>query len=231
MNVPSASSQDIFDVRKIRRLVELMKEHDLSEIDLQQGEVRIQLRRAGAAAPAGDRPRRGGAGRGRRAAPARRRRSPTRPRPPEAKAGGIAVIKSPMVGTFYAAADPDSPAVRQGRRPRRAGNDRLHRRGHEGLQPDPGGGRRPDHRRAGRERRAGGVRAAPVQGRYAGVAVFKRILVANRGEIALRDLSRLPRAGHRDRGHLQRGRPRRRLPGPGRRGLSASARPRPPTAI
>ena len=45
MNVPAASGQDIFDVRKIRRLVELMKEHDLSEIDLQQGEVRIQLRR------------------------------------------------------------------------------------------------------------------------------------------------------------------------------------------
>ena len=27
----------------------------------------------------------------------------------EPKAGGIAVIKSPMVGTFYAAPDPDSP--------------------------------------------------------------------------------------------------------------------------
>ncbi len=43
MTLPSA--QDVFDVRKIRRLVELMKEHDLSEIDLQQGDVRIQLRR------------------------------------------------------------------------------------------------------------------------------------------------------------------------------------------
>ena len=31
------SNQDIFDVRRIRRLVELMKEHDLSEIDLRQG--------------------------------------------------------------------------------------------------------------------------------------------------------------------------------------------------
>ena len=51
MNVSSTSSQDIFDVRKIRRLVELMKEHDLSEIDLQQGEVRIQLRRGGAGVP------------------------------------------------------------------------------------------------------------------------------------------------------------------------------------
>ena len=53
-------NQDIFDVRKIRRLVELMKEHDLSEIDLQQGEVRIQLRRAATAAAAGGRRRAGG---------------------------------------------------------------------------------------------------------------------------------------------------------------------------
>ena len=41
--------------------------------------------------------------------------------------------------------------------------------------------------------------------------MFKRILVANRGEIALRDHSRLPRDGHRNRRHLQRGRPRRRI--------------------
>ena len=108
MNASSASNQDIFDVRKIRRLVELMKEHDLSEIDLQQGEVRIQLRRAGTAAQPAMVPSpvqsRAAAGR-----PVRRRRSPTLRRPAEGKAGGIAVIKSPMVGTFYAAPDPDSP--------------------------------------------------------------------------------------------------------------------------
>ena len=48
-----SSNQDIFDVRKIRRLVELMKDHDLSEIDLRQGETRIQLRRAGGPAAVG----------------------------------------------------------------------------------------------------------------------------------------------------------------------------------
>jgi acetyl-CoA carboxylase biotin carboxyl carrier protein len=111
MNASSASNQDIFDVRKIRRLVELMKEHDLSEIDLQQGEVRIQLRRACGvaqpmvvAAPATI------------AAPALAHLpvGPPAPEsavapPVEGKAAGIAVIKSPMVGTFYAAPDPDSP--------------------------------------------------------------------------------------------------------------------------
>jgi acetyl-CoA carboxylase biotin carboxyl carrier protein len=109
MNVSSTSSPDIFDVRKIRRLVELMKEHDLSEMDIQQGELRIQLRRAGATVqpangplpvqylppapvPAGP--------------PAPESDAPVSA---EGKAGGILLIKSPMVGTFYAAPDPDSP--------------------------------------------------------------------------------------------------------------------------
>jgi acetyl-CoA carboxylase biotin carboxyl carrier protein len=108
MNAPSVSSQDIFDVRKIRRLVELMKEHDLSEIDLQQGELRIQLRRPSAtavpmvaAAPV----------------PQRQVALPPGPPAPESetppatpKETHLAVIKSPMVGTFYAASDPDSPS-------------------------------------------------------------------------------------------------------------------------
>jgi acetyl-CoA carboxylase biotin carboxyl carrier protein len=110
MNASASSNQDIFDVRKIRRLVELMKEHDLSEVDLQQGEVRIQLRRAGmtgvvvggtpgivpaalapAAVPAA-------------AAPAA---APTA----ESKEleAGATIIKSPMVGTFYISPDPESP--------------------------------------------------------------------------------------------------------------------------
>jgi acetyl-CoA carboxylase biotin carboxyl carrier protein len=107
MNAPAAPSQDIIDVRKIRRLVNLMKEHDLAEIDLQQGEVRIRLRRGPigsptvasappivtvtAPAPAGR--------------PAAESVVPTA----EAADKGVTVVKSPMVGTFYAAPDPDSP--------------------------------------------------------------------------------------------------------------------------
>ena len=106
MNAPSPSGQDIFDVRKIRRLVELMKEHDLSEIDLQQGEVRVQLRRAGAVVQPTI-----------IAAPVAQALPPVvgPPAPEsavpiaEAAAKGTTVIKSPMVGTFYSAPDPDSP--------------------------------------------------------------------------------------------------------------------------
>ena len=104
----ASSKQDIFDVRKIRRLVELMKEHDLGEIDLQQGEVRIQLRRAGVATTVACGPSAATV-----AAPA-----PAGPPAPESAgpsaaeektSGNFIVIKSPMVGTFYTAPDPDSP--------------------------------------------------------------------------------------------------------------------------
>jgi acetyl-CoA carboxylase biotin carboxyl carrier protein len=89
----SSSNQDIFDVRKIRRLVELMNEHELAEMDLRQGDMRIQLRRATEPARAAS--------------------------PPAAEnvetEEHIALIKSPMVGTFYSASDPDSgPYVKVG---------------------------------------------------------------------------------------------------------------------
>ena len=99
------SGQDIFDVRKIRRLVELMKEYDLSQMDLRQG---------GPADPTAARVRAGGGGRS--AAGGRRCCGGCRPRnrlaaSPAAPAedAKIALIRSPMVGTFYAASDPESP--------------------------------------------------------------------------------------------------------------------------
>lgn len=99
---------DIFDVKKVRQLIELMKEHDLNELDLRQADNRVRIRRGGevvtysapavAAAPAPS------------AAPA---------------AAGVAsaadsrmlLIKSPMVGTFYKASGPDAlPFVKVGDR-------------------------------------------------------------------------------------------------------------------
>ena len=100
---------DIFDVKKVRRLIELMKEHDLSELDLKQADNRVRIRRGGEvvaySAPA---------------APAARPAVSG----PAAAAGGepaaadrTVVIKSPMVGTFYKASGPDSaPFVKVGDR-------------------------------------------------------------------------------------------------------------------
>lgn len=97
---------DIFDVKRVRRLVELMKEHDLSELDLKDGEQRVRLRRG--AEPMVSYPM--------SYAPAPSAAAPT---PSAAPAGGGAasapavetgvVIKSPMVGTFYLSANPESP--------------------------------------------------------------------------------------------------------------------------
>ena len=114
MNAPATPNQDIFDVRKIRRLVELMKEHDLCEIDLQQGDVRIQLRRGSVAAAtaAGVGPVVSVAGPVSAGPPAPESIAPALA---DAAAKGIVLIKSPMVGTFYAAPDPDSqPFVKVG---------------------------------------------------------------------------------------------------------------------
>jgi len=100
----AALSQDIFDVRRVRRLVELMKEHDLSEIDIREGQTRIRLRRGAieplvtvaAPPPASGYP----------AAPAP---PAVAPEPAKTEETHVALIKSPIVGTFYSAANPESP--------------------------------------------------------------------------------------------------------------------------
>jgi acetyl-CoA carboxylase biotin carboxyl carrier protein len=99
-SVPNAG--EVFDVRRIRRLVELMKEHDLAEIDLREGPMRIRLRRAGETVVTSLEPRPVAA------APSA---APAKPAPAPAPAAEekLAVIKSPMVGTFYSASSPESP--------------------------------------------------------------------------------------------------------------------------
>ena len=42
--------KDVFDVERIRQIIELMEQHELCEVDLQQGDEKIKLYR-GSAAP------------------------------------------------------------------------------------------------------------------------------------------------------------------------------------
>jgi acetyl-CoA carboxylase biotin carboxyl carrier protein len=90
----------VFEVTKIRELIELMQEHELSEVDLRQADQRIRLRRGGeqpvttfspmpAAAPVA-------------AAPASAGDTPPADDP------NIVYIKSPTIGTFYSRPKPDS---------------------------------------------------------------------------------------------------------------------------
>ena len=102
MSNPGPGAGDIFDVKKVRLLVEMMKEHDLAEIDLRQGDQRVRIRRGGEPVVT-------------TAAPVPSYAAPTsvpsaEPRgsnPPPSS--DLAVIKSPMVGTFYVASSPDMP--------------------------------------------------------------------------------------------------------------------------
>ena len=96
---------DVFDVRKVRKFIELMNEHDLAEIDLRQGDQRIRLRRGPEMVTM--------------APPA----MPTVGAATSAsatsseKAGGgapvddskVLLVRSPMIGTFYASPNPESP--------------------------------------------------------------------------------------------------------------------------
>jgi acetyl-CoA carboxylase biotin carboxyl carrier protein len=107
MSESEPQESTVFEIERIRRLVELMKEHDLSEVDLRESRQRIRICRGPKEAP-------------RAAAP------PPSPAPPttSAPAAGspppgasqaadgphIAVIKSPMVGTFYSRPNPKAEA-------------------------------------------------------------------------------------------------------------------------
>ncbi len=95
----SQPSIDVFDVRKVRKLINLMKEHDLTEIDLKQADSAVRIKRGGevvsysapvAAVPAPAAPVQAAA-------------------PAESADSHMVEIKSPMVGTFYQASSPDTP--------------------------------------------------------------------------------------------------------------------------
>src|SRR5690242_11479601 len=90
------TSPDPFDVRTIRHLVNLMTRHDLSEIDLRQGEHRIRLRRGPRSRSAPPLPNAAAA----HEPPAPLPQSAATPAP--APASNLVDIKSPTVGTFYA---------------------------------------------------------------------------------------------------------------------------------
>ncbi|WP_415900328.1 acetyl-CoA carboxylase biotin carboxyl carrier protein [Neptuniibacter sp. QD48_11] len=91
------------DIRKVKKLIELLEESNINEIEIKEGEESVRISRGSSvvaapvaapvavAAPA--------------AAPA-----PVAEAAPEAPQTSGHVVKSPMVGTFYSAPSPSSPA-------------------------------------------------------------------------------------------------------------------------
>ena len=113
-NEPSKGPKP-FDLRTIKELVALMGRHDLTEVDLREGELRIRLRRGPketitlSPTPAA-------------MVPASTPTTPSAPsaaaKPPAAKpTKEFLTIKSPTPGTFYRASSPDAePFVNVGSR-------------------------------------------------------------------------------------------------------------------
>lgn len=99
--------ENVFDLDLLRRLVELMKEHNLGEVDLQQDDQRIRLCGSAPAQPA--------QATGYSMAPvavhqpvSQATASPALVPATETDGAHITVIKSPMVGTFYSKPNPTS---------------------------------------------------------------------------------------------------------------------------
>ncbi len=101
--------QMVFDVNRIRQLIELMNEHELNEIDLRNADRRIRLRRGAtdvavlASPPMASMP---------MAAPAAPAQAPvTAAATPTPVVDEKAIfIKSPMVGSFYSRPKPTAAA-------------------------------------------------------------------------------------------------------------------------
>ena len=99
------------DLRKIKKLIDLLEESNLSEIEIKEGEESVRLARmprGGHAAPAPV-----------AAAPDAPRAAPATPTPalsPEAVGKSTRdipdghTVRSPMVGTYYESPSPDKPA-------------------------------------------------------------------------------------------------------------------------
>lgn len=106
MTESQSPADDVFDLGRIRDMIELMKEFDLNEIDLRQQEQRIRLCRGGPPP-----------------APVYAAPQPVMAAPaaaPSFAAGGeaprpaddpnLVLIRSPMVGTFYCRTNPKAEA-------------------------------------------------------------------------------------------------------------------------
>lgn len=107
----SPSGGDVTDVRKIRRLVELMNEYELTEMDLRDGEVRIRIRKGGDTIVTGHMPMQAIPTAAPAPVPVAAASAPAAPAAATAAVDNLPVIKSPMVGTFYVASSPDSPPL------------------------------------------------------------------------------------------------------------------------
>lgn len=100
----SSSEGSSFDLKRLRELIEMMEEHDVTEVNLRRGDEQWRLRRGpaevyqmGAPAPSAPAP-----------VPAAPAPAPaSEPAAPAAESGPS--INAPTVGTFYTSPSPEDP--------------------------------------------------------------------------------------------------------------------------
>ncbi len=98
------------DLRKLKKLIDLVQESGIAELEITEGEEKVKIVKGGAVsiAPASA----ATVGLGTAPAPAEARPAPAAPAAPpaaEPEAGQEGhVVKAPMVGTFYRSASPDA---------------------------------------------------------------------------------------------------------------------------
>ena len=94
------------DIRKVKKLIELLEASDIAEIEIKEGEEAVRISRASTVAPATMQY---------QAAPTSASMTAPTPAVKEAESAGPSdaakgtPIQSPMVGTFYRAPSPSSP--------------------------------------------------------------------------------------------------------------------------
>ncbi len=100
------SDENEMDLKKVKELIQLMIEHDLVEAEVCEGKSKIHLKRPAAIAPVVTQM---------QSAPVPIAAAPALGTPPTQQApasepidDGLDEIVSPIIGTFYAAASPDS---------------------------------------------------------------------------------------------------------------------------
>jgi len=90
------------DIRKVKKLIELLEESAITEIEIKEGEESVRITRGGGAVVAAPAP----------IAPMQVAAAPVAAVPgtpiPESESFDGDAVKSPMVGTFYRAASPES---------------------------------------------------------------------------------------------------------------------------
>ena len=93
------------DLRKLKKLIDLVQESGIAELEVTEGEERVKIVRSGRSAPES------AAAAGSFAPPPAFPAAAAAPAPPAAEAPAAPeghAVKSPMVGTFYRASAPDA---------------------------------------------------------------------------------------------------------------------------